>query len=36
VWIGLLKNSKYNIAGINWTDKPIKSLEINFGHNDEE
>ena len=35
-WIGKLKNCKYNIAGINWTDKPIKALpEIYFGHNDE-
>jgi hypothetical protein len=28
VWIGKLKNCKYKIAGINWTDKPIKSLGI--------
>jgi hypothetical protein len=25
-WIGKLKNCKYKIAGINWADKPIKSL----------
>jgi hypothetical protein len=36
VWIGKLKNCKYKIAGINWTDKPIKSLGIYFGNNNEE
>jgi len=30
------KNSKYKTAGINWAGKPIKSLAIYFGHNDEE
>ena len=36
VWIGILKKFKYKSAGINWTDKPIKSLGIYVGHNDEE
>jgi hypothetical protein len=36
VWIGKLKNCKYKIAGINWTDKPIKSLGIYFSNNNEE
>ena len=36
VWIGKLKNCKYKIAGINWTDKPIKSLGIYVGNNNEE
>ena len=36
VWIGNLKNCKYRIAAINWTDKPIKSLGIYFGNNNEE
>jgi hypothetical protein len=36
VWIGNLKNCKYKIPGINWTDKPIKSLGIYFGNNNEE
>ena len=36
VWIGKLKNCKYKIAGINWADKPIKSLGIYFGNNNEE
>ena len=36
VGIGILKDFKYKIAGINWTDKPIKSLGIYVGHNDEE
>jgi hypothetical protein len=35
VWIGNLKNCKYKIPGINWTDKPIKSLGIYFGNNNE-
>jgi hypothetical protein len=36
VWIGKLKNCKFKIAGINWTDKSIKSLGIYFGNNNEE
>jgi hypothetical protein len=36
VWIGNLKNCKYKIPGINWTDKPIKSLGIYLGNNNEE
>jgi hypothetical protein len=36
LWIGKLKNCIYKIAGINWTDKPIKSLGIYFGNNNEE
>ena len=35
-WIGKLRNCKYKIAGINWTDKSIKSLGIYFGNNNEE
>ena len=35
-WIGKLRNCNNKIAGINWTDKPIKSLGIYFGNNNEE
>ena len=36
IWIGKLKNSKDKVAGINWTNKPVKALGIYFGHNREE
>ena len=36
IWIGKLNNCRYIIAGINWTDKPIKLLGIYFSNNNEE
>ena len=36
IWIGKLNNCRYKIAGINWTDKPIKLLGIYIGNNNEE
>ena len=32
LWIGKLKHSKDKVENISWTNKPIKSLGIYFGH----
>jgi hypothetical protein len=36
LWIGKLKHCKDKVGGIKWTDKPVKTLEIYFGHDKEE
>jgi hypothetical protein len=36
LWIGKLKHCKDNVGGIKWTDKPVKTLGIYFGHDKEE
>ena len=33
IWLGKLKHCKEKYENINWSDKPIKSLGIYFGHN---
>ena len=35
-WIGKLKHSKDKVGGIEWTDKPVKTLGIYVGHDKEE
>jgi hypothetical protein len=32
LWIGKLKHSKGKVENIKWTNKPIKSLGIYYGH----
>ena len=32
LWIGKLKHSKDKVENIKWTNKPIKSLGIYYGH----
>jgi hypothetical protein len=32
LWIGKLKNGKDKVENIKWTNKPIKSLGIYYGH----
>ena len=32
MWIGKLKHSKDKVENIKWTNKPIKSLGIYYGH----
>ena len=36
LWIGKLKHCKDKVGGIKWTDKPVKTLGIYFGHDKEE
>jgi hypothetical protein len=36
LWIGKLKHCKDKVGGIKWTDKPVKTLRIYFGHDKEE
>ena len=36
LWIGKLKHCKDKVGGIKWTDKPVKTLGIYFGHDIEE
>jgi hypothetical protein len=36
LWIGKLKHCKDKVGGNKWTDKPVKTLEIYFGHDKEE
>jgi hypothetical protein len=36
LWIGKLKHCKEKVGGIKWTDKPVKTLGIYFGHDKEE
>jgi hypothetical protein len=33
LWIGKLRHSKDKVENIKWTNKPIKSLGIYYGHN---
>jgi hypothetical protein len=32
LWIGKLKHSKDKVENIKWTNKPIKSLGMYYGH----
>jgi hypothetical protein len=32
LWIGKLKHSKDKVENIKWTNKPIKTLGIDYGH----
>jgi hypothetical protein len=36
LWIGKLKHCKDKVGRIKWTDKPVKTLGIYFGHDKEE
>jgi hypothetical protein len=36
IWVGKLKHSKDKIEGIQWYEKPIKTLGVYFGNNKEE
>ena len=36
IWLGKLKSCRDDIAGVNWTDKPVKALGIFFGHDKKE
>ena len=36
LWIGYLKHCNDKVGGIKWTDKPVKTQGIYFGHEKEE